>query len=204
MTKITRRMLGASAFAVLFAASFAAAQAPQMVRIRATIESVDGTLINAKSRDGEAMKVQLAPNAPVNEVVKAALSDIKQGDFIAITAMPQPDGSQKALAILIFPEALRGLGEGHRPWDLSPGSTMTNATVGSEVTSVDGATLTVTYKGGEKKVIVPSDCVIVKYKKASATDLKAGQKIFVAGAKKLPDGTLQAPNVAFGDYGVWR
>jgi hypothetical protein len=204
MTKITRRMLGASAFAALFAASFAAAQAPQVVRVRATIESVDGTLINAKSRDGVEMKVQLAPNAPVNEVVKASLSDIKQGDFIAITAMPQPDGSQKAVAILIFPEALRGTGEGHRPWDLSPGSTMTNATVGSEVTSVDGATLTATYKGGEKKVVVPSDCVIVKYKKASAADLKAGQKIFVAGAKKLDDGTLQAPNVAFGDYGVWR
>jgi hypothetical protein len=204
MTKITRRMLGASAFAALFAASFAAAQAPQMVRIRATIDSVSGTLINAKSRDGVEMKVQLAPDAPVNEVVKASLSDIKQGDFIAITAMPQPDGSQKAVAILIFPEALRGLGEGHRPWDLTPGSTMTNATVGSEVTSVDGATLTVTYKGGQQKVVVPSDSVIVKYKKASAADLKAGQKIFVAGAKKLPDGTLQAPNVAFGDYGVWR
>jgi hypothetical protein len=204
MTKITRRMLGASAFAALFAASYAAAQAPQMVRIRATIESVSGTLINAKSRDGVEMKVQLAPNAPVNEVVKASLSDIKKGDFIAITAMPQPDGSQKAVAILIFPEALRGTGEGHRPWDLTPGSTMTNATVGSEVTSVDGATLTVTYKGGEQKVVVPTDSVIVKYKKASAADLKAGQKIFVAGAKKLPDGTLQAPNVAFGDYGVWR
>jgi hypothetical protein len=204
MTKITRRMLGASAFAALFAASYAAAQAPQMVRVRATIESVSGTLINAKSRDGVEMKVQLAPNAPVNEVVKASLSDIKKGDFIAITAMPQPDGSQKAVAILIFPEALRGTGEGHRPWDLTPGSTMTNATVGSEVTSVDGATLTVTYKGGEQKVVVPTDSVIVKYKKASAADLKAGQKIFVAGAKKLPDGTLQAPNVAFGDYGVWR
>jgi hypothetical protein len=204
MTKITRRILGASAFAAMFAASFAAAQAPQVVRVRATIESVNGTLINAKSRDGVEMKVQLAPNAPVSEVVKAALSDIKQGDYIAVTAMPQPDGSQKAVAILIFPEALRGLGEGHRPWDLTPGSTMTNATVGSEVTSVDGATLTVTYKGGEKKVIVPSDAVIVKYKKASAADLKAGQKIFVAGAKKLDDGTLQAPNVAFGDYGVWR
>jgi Domain of unknown function (DUF5666) len=204
MTKITRRMLGAGAFAALFAASFAAAQAPQVVRIRATIESVDGTLINAKSRDGVEMKVQLAPNAPVSEVVKASLSDIKQGDYVAVTAMPQPDGSQKAVAILIFPEALRGLGEGHRPWDLTPGSTMTNATVGSEVTSVDGATLTVTYKGGEQKVVVPSDSVIVKYKKATAADLKAGQKIFVAGAKKLADGTLQAPNVAFGDYGVWR
>lgn len=205
MTRVTRRMLGASAFAALFAASFAAtAQTPQMVRIRATIESVSGSLINAKARDGADMKVQLAPNAPVNQVVKASLSDIKQGDYIAITAMPQPDGTQKAVAILIFPEALRGLGEGHRPWDLSPGSTMTNATVASQVNSVNGQTLTVTYKGGEQKVSVPADAVIVKYRKASATDLKAGQKIFVPGAKRLPDGTLQAPNVAFGDYGVWR
>jgi hypothetical protein len=205
MTNMTRRMLGASAFAALFAASFAAAaQAPQMARIRATIESVSGTLINAKGRDGADMKVQVAPNAPVNRVVKASLPDIKQGDYIAVTAMPQPDGSQKAVAILIFPEALRGIGEGHRPWDLNPGSTMTNATVGNKVTGVNGATLTVTYKGGEQKVIVPADCVIVKYQKASAADLKAGQKIFVAAAKKLPDGTLQAPNVSFGDYGVWR
>jgi hypothetical protein len=204
MTTITRRMLGASAFAALFASSIAAAQAQQMVRIRATIDSINGTLINAKGRDGGDMKVQLAPNAPVNRVVKASLSDIKKGDYIAVTAMPQPDGSQKAVAILIFPEALRGLGEGHRPWDLNPGSTMTNATVGSEVTSVNGETLTVTYKGGEQKVVVPADCVIVKYQKASAADLKAGQKIFVAAAKKLPDGTLQAPNVSFGDYGVWR
>jgi hypothetical protein len=198
-------MLGASAFAALLAASAAAtAQAPQTVRVRATIESISGSLINAKGRDGAAMKVQLASGAPVSQVVKASLSDIKKGDYIAITAMPQPDGSQKAVAILIFPEALRGRGEGYRPWDLTPGSTMTNATVASQVKSVDGETLTVTYKGGEKKVIVPSDAVIVKYKKANAADLKTGQKIFVAAAKKLPDGTLQAPNIAFGDYGVWR
>jgi Domain of unknown function (DUF5666) len=204
MTKMTRRMLGASAFAALFAASFAAAQAPQMVRIRATIGSVSGTLINAKSRDGAEMKVQLAPNAPVSRVVKASLPDIKKGDYIAVTAMPQPDGSQKAVAILIFPEAMRGVGEGHRPWDLEPNSTMTNATVGSQVKSVDGATLNVTYKGGEKKVVVTPSTEIVSYKKASAADLKPGQKIFIAAAKKLPDGSLEAPNVAFGDYGVWR
>jgi hypothetical protein len=204
MTKFTRRMLGATAFAALFAASLAAAQAPQMVRVRATIESVNGQTLDVKARDGATMKVQLAPNAPVNQVVKAAVSDIKQGDYIAITAMPQPDGSQKAVAILIFPAAMRGVGEGHRPWDLNPGSTMTNATVASEVTGVSGETINVTYKGGDKKVVVPADAQIVAYKKATAADLKPGEKIFVAGAKKLPDGTLEAPNVAFGDYGVWR
>jgi hypothetical protein len=210
MRKITRRTVSASALALLGAAAFVAAQQPsqaqqpQMVRVRATIDSVNGQTLAAKSRDGAMMKIQLAANAPVNQVVKASLSDIKQGDYIAITAMPQPDGSQKAVAILIFPEALRGVGEGHRPWDLQPNSTMTNATVASQVKNVDGTTLTVTYKGGQQKVVVPSSAEIVAYKKASAADLKPGQKIFIAAAKKLPDGNLEAPNVAFGDYGVWR
>jgi hypothetical protein len=204
MAKMTRRMIGASAVATLLAASLAAAQAPQMVRIRATIQSISGSMLDVKGRDGTMTKVQLAPNAPVNEVVKASLSDIKENSYIAITAMPQPDGSQKAVAILIFPEAMRGLAEGFRPWDLSPNSTMTNATVANEVTGVNGETLTVKYKDGEKKIIVPPDTVIVTYKKANLAALKAGQKIFVAAAKKLPDGTLMAPNVAFGDYGVWR
>jgi hypothetical protein len=204
MNKISATILGVAAFAALFAVSPAAAQAPQMVRVRATIDSVTGQTLAVTSRDGAMWKVELAPNAPVNEVVKASLADIKEGSYIAITAMPQPDGSQKAVAILIFPEALRGVAEGFRPWDLSPNSTMTNATVANEVVGTDGRTLTVKYKDGEKKIIVPADTVIVAYKKASAADLKPGQKIFVPAAKKLPDGTLQAPNVAFGDYGVWR
>ena len=96
----------------LLAASLAAAQAPQIVRVRATIESVSGQTLSVKSRDGALMKVELAPNAPVNQVIKASLSDIKKGDYIAVTAMPQPDGSQKASTILIFPAAMRGVGEG--------------------------------------------------------------------------------------------
>lgn len=204
MTIMTRRTLGATAVALLFATSMAAAQAPAMVRVRATIDKVDGRTLDVKARDGAMMKVKLADNAPVNEVVKATLADIKDGDFIAVTAMPQPDGTQKAVAILIFPEAMRGVGEGFRPWDLEPNSTMTNATVANEVTGNDGKTLTVKYKDGEKKIAVAENSVIVEYKKASASDLKSGQKIFVAGAKKLADGTLEAPNVAFGDYGVWR
>jgi len=188
----------------MMVASIAAGQAPNLVRVRATIDRVEGEMLDVKSRDGAMMKVQLAPNAPVNEVVKSSLSDIKKGDYIAVTAMPQPDGSQKAVAILIFPEAMRGVAEGFRPWDLSPQSTMTNATVANQVTSADGQKLTVKYKDGEKTVIVPPSAEIVTYKKASAADLKPGQKIFVAAAKKLPDGALEAPNVAFGDYGVWR
>src|SRR5271168_3066773 len=204
MTMMTRRIAGASAFALLFAGSFAAAQAPDMVRVRATIESVDGQMVTAKSRDGVEMKIHLADNAPVNEVVKASLSDIKQNSFIAVTAMPQPDGSQKATAIIIFPEAMRGVGEGHRPWDFVPNSTMTNAAVDTAVTSVDGEKLVVKYKDGDKTIMVSPSTEIATYAKKSLADLKPGEKIFIAGAKKLPDGTLDAPNVSFGDYAVWR
>jgi hypothetical protein len=198
------RTLGASAVALLFAASFAAAQAPQTVRVRATLENVSVPMLTAKARDGAEMKIKLADNAPVNEVVKASLADIKENSYIAVTAMPQPDGSQKAVAILIFPEAMRGVGEGHRPWDLEPNSTMTNATVAEQVAGTDGQTVTVKYKDGDKKILVTPATIIVTFKKAAASDLKAGQKIFVAAAKKLDDGTLEAPNVAYGDVGVWR
>ena len=204
MTMMTRRTLGASAVALLFAASFAAAQAPQMVRVRATLEDVSAPMLTAKSRDGAEMKIKLADNAPVNEVVPMSLADIKDNSYIAVTAMPQPDGTQKAVAILIFPEALRGVAEGFRPWDLEPNSTMTNATVAEQVKSTDGQTITVKYKDGDKKVLVTPATIIVTYKKAAISDLKAGQKIFVAAAKKLDDGTLEAPNVAYGDVGVWR
>ena len=213
MPIMTRRTLAATAAAVIVAAGFAAAQAQQMapmapanppVRIRATIETVNGPMLTAKSRDGAELKVKLADNAPVNEVVPVTLADIKDNSYIAVTAQPQPDGSQKAVAILIFPEALRGTGEGFRPWDLEPNSTMTNATVAEQVKSTDGQTITVKYKDGDKKVLVTPATIIVTYKKSAASDLKAGQKIFVAAAKKLDDGTLEAPNVAYGDVGVWR
>jgi hypothetical protein len=198
------RTLGASSVALLFAASFAAAQAPQTVRVRATLENVSVPMLTAKARDGAEMKIKLADNAPVNEVVKASLADIKENSYIAVTAMPQPDGSQKAVAILIFPEAMRGVGEGHRPWDLEANSTMTNATVAEQVAGTDGQTVTIKYKDGDKKILVTPATIIVTYKKAATSDLKAGQKIFVAAAKKLDDGTLEAPNVAYGDVGVWR
>jgi hypothetical protein len=204
MTITTLKWAGASAFALLFAASLAAAQAPDVVRVRATIESVDGQTITAKSRDGAEMKIHLADNAPVNEVVKAALSDIKPNSYVAVTAMPQPDGSQKATAVIIFPEAMRGVGDGHRPWDFVPSSTMTNATVDTSVASVDGEKLTVKYKDGDKTIIVPPTAEIATYAKKSLADLKPGKKIFIAATKKGPDGTLEAANVSFGDYAVWR
>jgi hypothetical protein len=211
------RVLGASAIALLFAASLqpqqtAVAQgmmqqtqaAPPPVRVRATVEKIDGGVLTVKARDGTEMKLKLADNAPVNEIVKASLADVKPGAYVAVTGMPQPDGSQKALAVFIFAEAQRGLAEGYRPWDFAPNSTMTNATVDNQVAGVQGQTLTVKYKDGEQKVLVTPATEITAATKKSAADLKPGQKISVFAAKKLPDGTLEAPNLSFGDYGVWR
>jgi Domain of unknown function (DUF5666) len=212
------KALVASALGLLFAAStqpqdLALAQAmqqatqaaPATVRIRATITSIDGGVLTVKGRDGLEMKLKLADNAPVNEIVKASSADIKTGAYIAVTGMPQPDGSQKALAAFIFAEAQRGLGEGYRPsWDFAPNSTMTNATVDSQVSGTDGQMVIVKYKDGEQKVLVTPATEITVASRKSAADLKPGQKITVFAAKKLPDGTLEAPNIAFGDYGVWR
>jgi hypothetical protein len=211
------KVLGASAVALLCAASMQPQQAavaqgmmqqtqaaPPPVRVRATIEKIDGTTLTVKARDGAEMKVKLADNAPVNEIVRASLADVKTGAYVAVTGMPQPDGSQKALAIFIFPAAQRGLAEGYRPWDFAPNSTMTNATIDNQTKGVDGQTLTVKYKDGEQKVLVTPATEITAATKKSAADLKPGQKISVFAAKKLPDGTLEAPNLSFGDYGVWR
>jgi hypothetical protein len=211
------KVLGAGVVALLFAASpqpqdvtFAQAmqqtapQAPPPVRVRGTLQSVDGSMLTVKARDGAEMKVKLADNAPVNEIMKASLADVKTGAYVAVTGMPQPDGSQKALAVYIFPEAQRGLAEGYRPWDFAPNSTMTNATVDAQAAGVDGHTLTVKYKDGEQKILMTPATEITIASKKSAADLKPGQKISVFAAKKLPDGMLEAPNISFGDYGVWR
>jgi hypothetical protein len=203
------KVWSAGALALLFAASMlpqsaAFAQAPQVTRVRATIESVNGSMLTAKSRDGAELKIKLADNAPVNEIDKASLADVKSNSYIAVTGMPQPDGTQKAVALFIFPEKLRGVAEGFRPWDLSPSSTMTNATVANQVASVDGPVLTVTYKDGQQKVLVTPTTEITTAVPKSAADLKPGQKIFIPGAKKQDDGSLEAPNISFGDYGVWR
>jgi hypothetical protein len=202
MTTMTRRMVGASAFALLFSASMAAAQAPDIVRVRGTIESVDGQTLAVKGRDGATMKVKLADGVRVLAVDKKSVADVKEGVFVGITAMPQPDGSQKAVEIHIFPEALRGTGEGHRPWDLMPNSTMTNANIESAVTSVDGQTLVLKYKDGEKKVIVPANVEVVMFAPATVADLKPGEKIFVVAGKKQPDGTVEAPSIVVGRNGV--
>lgn len=196
------RILGISGVAFIVCASLAAAQQPQTVRVRGTIESVDGQVLNVKARDGTPLTLKLADGAPVRTVVRKSLADVTAGTFVGITAMPQPDGTQKAVEIHIFPESLRGTGEGHRPWDLMPNSTMTNANVDSAVTSVDGKQLVLKYKDGEKKFIVPADVEVVMFAPAQMADLKPGEKIFVVAAKKLPDGTLEVPAITVGSNGV--
>jgi hypothetical protein len=203
MLATTRRALGAAAFvALIFAGSMAAAQAQDRVRVRGTIESVDGRILNVKGRDGNPIKVKLTDDAKVLAVDRKSLADVKQGVFVGITAMPQPDGTQKAVEIHIFPEAMRGTGEGHRPWDLMPNSTMTNANIESEVTSADGKELVLKYKDGEKKFVVPANVEVVMFAPAAVSDLKPGEKIFIVAGKKLDDGSVEAGRLVVGRNGV--
>jgi hypothetical protein len=196
-----RKMILSAAFVV--AATAALAQAPaDTVRVRGTVQSVDGSMLTVKSRDGADLKIKLADNAVIRTVTGKTVADVKQGLFVGITAMPLPDGTQKAVEIHIFPEAARGTGEGHRPWDLMPGSTMTNANVDSEVAISDGKKLVLKYKDGDKTFIVPDDIKVVMFAPGTAADVKPGAKIFIVAAKKLPDGTLEAPGATVSGGGV--
>jgi hypothetical protein len=188
--------------ALILAALDCAAIAQDTVRVRGTIERLEGPVYVVKARDGGELKVALMDNGVVVAIVKASLVDIKPGLFVGSTGMPQPDGSQKAIEVHIFPEAMRGTGEGHYPWDLQADSTMTNANVEESVTGVDGQTLTLKYKTGEKKIIVTPQTAIVTYNPGDKADLKPGTKIFVAAAKKQPDGTLQAARINYGKDGL--
>ena len=204
MNQTTRCAFGAAGFALLIAtsATFAQQHSPT-VRVRGTVEAADGPMLTVKSRDGQATyKMKMADNVAVRGVVKASLSDIKKNSFIGITGMPQADGSQKAVEIHIFPENLRGTGEGHRPWDLRPSSTMTNATVSQMVKGVQGNEITLKYKEGEKKIVVVPETVIVTYVPGDKSELKPGSKIFIAAANKKDDGTLEAAAVSVGRDGI--
>jgi hypothetical protein len=188
-------------FAIVLSTPVAWAQEGSPVRVRGTIERVEGSIYVVKNRDGAELKVTLADKPQIAGVVKASLSDIKQGLFVGVTAMPQADGSQSALEVHIFPESMRGTGEGHYTWDLRPQSTMTNANIEQVVTAVDGQTLTLKYKDGEKKIFVPSNAPIVIYVPGDMSDLKAGAKVFIVAVKQ-PDGTLQGRAWRVGRDGV--
>ncbi len=192
-------ILGGAALAVL-AVSPGFAQQAQTQRVMGSIVGIDGSVMAVKTSAGE-VKVSLADKLAVFGVAKATLADLKSGAFVGVGAMPQPDGSQKAIRVMIFAESQRGTGEGHRPW-VQPGSTMTNATIDTTVGSVDGQTLTVKYKDGEKKIIVPPELAIQQYVVGDRNELKPGAAILITAATKKPDGTLETNRVNVGRDGV--
>jgi hypothetical protein len=196
------RRVVVSAVVMAAAGSMAWAQQPPAVRIRGTIEAVDGRLLAVKSRDGTDMKVRVTDNVTVFGVATIAMSEIKEGSYIGVAAMPEPDGTQKALSVHIFPETQRGVAEGFRAWDLRPNSTMTNATVTSTVAGVNGQDILVKYKDGEKRVVVPPGTPIVTFLPGDKSELKPGVKIIIFGATKNDDGTLEANRVNVGRDGI--
>ena len=196
------RLLVASFTVISVFASTAWAQQTPPVRIRGTIESVDGNTLGIKTREGSDLKVNMTDNVAVFAVVKTELSQIKEGSYIGVSAMPQPDGTQKAFAVHIFPENQRGAAEGFRPWDARANSTMTNATVAETVKGTDGQNILVKYKEGEKKVVVPPDTPIVTFVASDKSEIKPGAKLIIFGAAKKDDGTLEANRVNVGRDGI--
>jgi hypothetical protein len=200
MHDMLRRSLVVSGFALICAASPAFAQ--DTVRVRGTIPGMDGALYVVKTRAGETVKVAVTDKPLFVAMVKASMADIKPGMFVGSTAMPGPDGSLSAVEVHIFPEAMRGTGEGHRPWDLKPQATMTNANVEAAVAGVNGQTLTMKYKDGEKKLVITPETVVVTYAPGDKAELKPGTGIFIAAAEKKPDGTLLTPRITYGKDGL--
>ena len=200
MSRMIPRTLAALSFALICAALPASAQ--ETVRIRGTIERVEGPVYVIKNRDGAEVKLTVSDNPLYVAIVKSTMADIKPGMFVGSTGMTQPDGTQKAIEVHIFPESMRGTGEGHYDWDLKPNTKMTNANVEQTVAGVDGQVLSVKYKDGEKKLLVTPETVVVTYVPGNKDDLKPGTRIFVGAAKKMPDGTLQTPRVTYGRNGA--
>jgi len=201
------RILTAAAFVSATAITSVSAQQPQTQRVRGTIEKIDGNTLLIKTPDGAPATVALADNAVVVGVLKATIADIKEGSYIGSGALPQPDGTQKAVEVHIFAESQRGTGDGHRGnWDgTSYGAgvgTMTNGAVGQSVSSVDGPVVTVKYKDGEKKIIVGPNVPIVRYEVGDKSELKPGAAISIVAATKKPDGTFGAARINVGRNGV--
>jgi len=190
------------AIAVLLIAAVSAvavAQAPANppVRIRGTVEKIDGQILTIKANSGQSMTVKLADNFVVMGIAKASVADIGSGKFIGTTTVGERDGALVALEVHIFPENMRGTGEGHYDWDLRPASKMTNANVANVTNMGRDRVLTVQYKGGEKKVLVPENAVVVAFTPAERSELKLGAKVFVT-SQRQPDGSLTAPRVNVG------
>ena len=200
---MTTKLLLAGTLMAVLALPAAAQNSPQgtPTRIRGTVEKLDGQMLTVKSREGPELTIALAPNFTVSAVVKKSLGDIKAGDFVGAASTKGTDDKLHALEVLIFPEAMRGTGEGERPWDLTPDSLMTNATVSGITSAPQGQTLKVTYKGGESEIVVAPNTPIVTFAPGDASLLKPGAAVITA-ASKQPDGSLTASRVTAEKDGV--
>ena len=201
MSGMVQRALATVSFALICIATPASA-ADDTVRIRGTIESVEGPVYVVKNRDGAELKLTVTDNPLFVAISPSTMADIKPGMFVGSAGMMQADGTQKAIEVHIFPESMRGTGEGHYDWDLKPQSKMTNANVEQTVAGVDGQILSVKYKDGEKKLLVTPETIVVTYVPGNKDDLKPGTRIFVSAAKKQPDGTVQTPRITYGRDGA--
>src|ERR1700694_101330 len=171
------------------------------VRVRGSVVSLDGPKLVVHAKDGKDVSVSLADNFAALAVVKSSMADIKQGTFIGTATVTQPDSTLRSVEVVVFHDDLRGTAEGHYPWDLGPSSMMTNATVANAVKGVDGQTVTVTYKGGEKKIDIPTNVPVVAVVPASKEDIKPGAIVFVP-SERQSDGSLHSGAVLFGKDGV--
>jgi hypothetical protein len=194
------RAITAMLIAAISAVAIAQAPANPPVRIRGTVEKIDGQNLTVKARNGETMNVKLAENYAVVGIAKASVADIGSGKFIGTTTVGEREGALVALEVHIFPEAMRGTGEGHYAWDLRPDSKMTNANVADVVNMGKDRVLTVQYKGGEKKVLVPENAAVVSFTPADRSELKPGAQVFLVSQRQA-DGTLTAPRVNVGLHG---
>ncbi|MEJ1164319.1 hypothetical protein V9K97_11490 [Variovorax sp. CCNWLW186] len=206
LVRIPQLLLASAALLAAGAPALASAQAASdPVRIRGTIVRVDATTLVVQDRGGEVVSLARPADMTVSEVYPIKLSDIKRGSFIGTAAMPQADGSQKALEVVVFPEAARGTGEGHRPWDLLPQSTMTNATVADLAAALKsvrgGQQLRLTYKGGEKIIVVPPNVPVVTFRPGTEALLVPGAKVLVNAQEKNENGTPTALRVTAGRNG---
>jgi hypothetical protein len=200
---MTKKLLFAGALMALLALPAAAQNPPEgaPTRIRGTVVKLDGQTLAVKSRDGQQLTIALAPNFTVSAIVKKSLADIKAGDYVGAAWTKGTDGKLHAIEVLIFPEALRGAGEGERSWDLTPDSMMTNATVAGIASAAQDHVLKVTYKGGESEIIVASDVPVVTFGPGDAGLLKPGAAIITTASKKA-DGSLSASRVTAEKDGV--
>jgi len=189
-------MLGSGAAYAQAPAPAGGAPANPPTRVRGTLTAVHGNDLSVTSRTGDKLTIAMAPNAAVSQVLRAKLSDVKDGSYIGTAAMPQADGSLVAMEIQLFPEAMRGVGEGNRPWDLKPGSSMTNGTVGS-VSGKAGRSLTLNYKDGSKQVTIPPHVPVITYASGTTADLKKGSSVML-NVTKQADGSMTADRVWVG------